>query len=77
MKNESAKKGKNKKRASPTDLIAEGLELLQAPALQLLVHSTGENERAKQPELMFALHTVKSIKKGGKNINIGYYSKNL
>jgi len=28
MKNESAKKGKNKKRASPTDLIAEGLELL-------------------------------------------------
>lgn len=81
MKNESAKKGKNKKRASPTDLIAEGLELLQAPALQLLLHSTGENERAKQPDwrwcLRFHVCLAQCKKYGGKNVNMGYYSKNL
>jgi len=48
MKNESAKKGKNKKRASPTDLIAEGLELLLQASTVRSFHM--EKERAKQPD---------------------------
>lgn len=58
MKNESAKKGKNKKRASPTDLIAEGLELLQASTVSSFHKGEGTSKttwlKAVARELMLA-----------------------